>query len=504
MSYVVGIDLGTSSTKTMIMDTVGNPVGVGNAEYSLEVPMPGYAQQNPIEWWEGVAAASKIALKKARDEHSVSPDEILGIGFSGQMHGVVLLDEHMEPVCPAIIHLDQRSGPERSAIRSIAAELMEKELLNQPSAGMMISTLYWIKVHEPGLLDRARYALSPKDYIRYRLCGEIGAEYTDAGAALGFAIGEYRWSYELIRRLGLPERLFVDVHESSHVAGVVTNEAAQFTGFAPGTKVVYGCGDSMAAQTGNGVVDTGTMACNIGTSCQLAVVVDTPAFDPKMRVQTWNHTLRGRWVVQSGALNGGSALNWLKNKALKDSRGYALLDEQAFNVKAGAEGVYFLPYLAGERTPYNDPQAKGVFFGLGLRHDQGHLIRATMEGVMFNLRACRGIFDEMGLPVKRLIASGGAARGRTWRQIQADMLDMPVHTTCVEEEACHGAAILALVGAGVYKNVEEACAATVRLSDDVTMPTPENVKMYRERQAIFDELYADLKGLFPKAGALLK
>lgn len=494
MSYLMGIDLGTSSTKTLIIDETGKTAGIGNASYGIQIPQISYAEQDPEEWWQAVKKSIIDALKEA----GIQGNEIKGIGFSGQMHGMVALDEQKKLVCPAIIHLDQRSSVELGEIRSIAGNLMSEKLLNQPSAGMIISTVYWMKKHQPEKYNRIRYVMSPKDYIAFRLCGEIGTEYTDAGATLAFSVKERRWCSELFQRLGVKEDIWAPVHNSYDIAGKVTQEAAKETGLSTDTYVVYGAGDSMAALTGNGVIESGIIACNIGTSSQLAVVVDKPIFDPKMRIQTWCHTVPERWVVQSGTLNGGSTLSWLRNKILKSSQPFAELDAEAGKTPAGADGLYFLPYLAGERTPYNEPDAKGVYFGLSMMHEQGHVVRATMEGILFNLKECLGILDEMKVDRSKLIASGGAARGITWKQIQADVLNMPVYSTEIKEEACHGAAILAGVGVGLYANIKEACETTIQMSPAVVEPIPEHVKIYNEKQQIFHDLYFSVKDLYPR------
>lgn len=494
MSYLMGIDLGTSSTKTLIIDEMGKTAGIGNASYGIQIPQIAYAEQDPEEWWSAVKHSIIEALKEA----GIQGKEIKGIGFSGQMHGMVALDAQKKLVCPAIIHLDQRSSVELAEIRSLAGNLMSEKLLNQPSAGMMISTVYWMKKHQPEKYEKIRYVMSPKDYIAFRLCGEIGTECTDAGATLAFSVKDRRWCSELFERLGVKEDIWAPVHNSYDIAGKVTKEAADETGLSTETYVVYGAGDSMAALTGNGVIESGIIACNIGTSSQLAVVVDKPIFDPQMRIQTWCHTVPERWVVQSGTLNGGSTLSWLRNKILKSSQPFAELDAEAGKTPAGADGLYFLPYLAGERTPYNEPDAKGVYFGLSMMHEQGHVVRATMEGILFNLKECLGILDEMKVDRSKLIASGGAARGITWKQIQADVLNMPVYSTEIKEEACHGAAILAGVGVGLYPDIKEACEATIQMSPVVTDPIPENVKVYNEKQQIFHDLYFSVKDLYPR------
>lgn len=494
MSYLMGIDLGTSSTKTLIIDETGKTAGIGNADYGIQIPEIAWAEQNPEEWWNAV----KYSIREALEKSGLSGSEIIGVGFSGQMHGMVALDEKKQLVCPAIIHLDQRSSEELKEIRSIAGNLMTDELLNQPSAGMIISTVYWMKKHQPEIYDKIRYVMSPKDYICYRLCGEIGTECTDAGATLAFSVKNSCWCTELFRRLGVREDIWAPVHKSYEIAGKITAEAADETGLSTHTSVVYGAGDSMAALTGNGIIKSGIITCNIGTSSQLAAVVDKPIFDPCMRIQTWCHTVPERWVLQSGTLNGGSTLSWLKKKVLQTEQSFAELDRRAGATPAGAEGLYFLPYLAGERTPYNEPKAKGMYFGLSMMHEQSHIVRATMEGILFNLKECLGILDEMNVKRSKLIASGGAARGVTWKQIQADMLNMPVYSTNIMEEACHGAAILAGVGVGIYKDIIEACEATIAMSDTVVEPVSENVRIYNEKQQIFRELFMSIREFYPR------
>lgn len=494
MRYVAGIDLGTSSTKTVIMDLEGRIAGIGHGSYEIQIPVMSYAEQDPRQWWEAV----KRSIGEACANAKLSPSMIEGIGFSGQMHGLVALDENKKPVGPAVIHLDQRSAVELPRIRQLAGDLMTEELLNVPSAGMMISTLYWMKERWPEKYGKIRYVMSPKDYIRFCLCGEIGTECTDAGATLAFSVKQRKWCSALFDRLGIRKDIWPKVYESYEVAGYVSAPTARETGLSERTALVYGAGDSMAALTGNGVIEKGIMACNIGTSSQLAVVADVPVFDRQLRIQTWCHTVAGRWVVQSGTLNGGSTLSWLRDKILKSKKSFGELDREAGSVSAGADGLFFIPYLAGERTPYNDPYARGIYFGLGMKHEQAHLVRATMEGVLFNLRECLDILDEMQVSRERLIASGGAARGATWKHIQADILNMPVYTTNVEEEACQGAAILAAVGIGAYKSVQEACQAIVTMGDEVVEPTAEHVRIYQEKQEMFRELYFKVKDLYPQ------
>ena len=494
MGYFMGIDLGTSSVKALISDEKGTVYGLGQKEYGTEIPEIGYAQQDPELWWSRTKEAVMDAVKNA----GIKGDAVAGIGFSGQMHGLVALDREGRPLGKAIIHLDQRSAAERREIIEKAGELLREELFNQPGTGMLVCSLLWIKRNCPEIYEKIAWVLPPKDYIRYRLTGEICTDHNDASAALAFSVKNREWCMELIRRLGLKTDIWPRVCTAWEQAGTVGRAAAEETGLSAGIPVMTGTGDCAAQLIGNGVAEEGIMSCNIGTASQLAVVTGKPVQEEKMRCQLWCHAVPGLWICQGGALNGGSVLSWLKNKVLRDRRPFAELDREASAVPAGCEGLLFLPYLAGERTPYQDPSARGVFFGLGMKHEQAYLVRAAMEGVLFNLMECREIFDRMDIPVRSLVASGGAARGECWRQIQADMLDMPVRTTAVQEEACLGAAILAAVGAGVYPDIEMACREMVRWNPGATEPMAENVRIYKEKQEIFRELYQSVKQIFPK------
>ncbi len=493
-NYLAALDLGTQSVKTVVMDAQGRLLAVSHEGYGLNTPKIGFAEQDPEEWWRAGAKTIREAVSKA----GIAPEEIAGFGFSGQMHGMVALDEQGRPVCPAIIWMDQRSAAEAEEIRAAAGDLLETKLLNRPVPGMMISSLLWLKKNQPAVYDRIHTVMLPKDYIRFRMTGEIGTDLADGSATGAFSVAEQRWCTELLERIGIRTELFPPARECTQIAGTVSAKGAEETGLAKGTKVVFGSGDAAAQLVGNAVVKEGIISCNIGTASQIAAAVTVPHFDAQMRVQTFCHAVPGRWLFQGGTLNGGSTLSWLRNRVLRDSRPFADLDMEASQVPAGSEGLIFIPYLAGERTPYMDPKAKGVYFGLSMKHEQGHMIRATMEGVIYNLRECLRIMDENGVPKEKIISSGGAAKGKIWKQIQADVLEMPVYTTATEEEACQGAAIQAAVGAGIYGSIDEACDAIVRLDPVPTEPIAENIPVYREMQALFREVYLAGTPIFQK------
>lgn len=492
MRYIMGIDLGTSSVKALIADENGTVHGIGQVGYEILTPKAGYVQQDPQQWWEAAREAIGQALKKA----DVPATQIQGIGLSGQMHGMVVLDEKKTLLTSAIIHLDSRSVEERKRILEEATDLIHSELLNQPSTGMVICSLLWLKNREPEIYEKVRYVLSPKDYIRMRLTGEWYSEFSDASATLAFSVKNRIWCQELFDRLDLKKDIWPEVLASQEVAGRITKEAQEETGLKEGTAVVAGAGDCFAAMIGNGIIKKGIMTCNIGTSSQIAVVTDRPMYDPAMQCQLWCHAVPDTWAFQGGALNGGGTLSWFKNKVLCDGASFEEIDREIQKVPAGSNGILFLPYLVGERTPFNNPKARGVYYGLSMEQGKYDMLRATIEGVVYNLLECKKIFDTLKIPQEMLIASGGGAKGMSWKQIQADMFSMPVHTTKTVEEACMGAAILAAVGTGIYGTIEEACERMVQIEETVVEPINENTAIYQEGLQTFEELYANLKGMF--------
>lgn len=492
MEYTMGIDLGTSSVKAALLDRFGRLAGTAGGKYSISIPALGWAEQNPKDWW----SAAKSAISELMRTTGIPKGQIKGIGFSGQMHGMVALNQEGRPVCPAIIWIDQRAGQESEDIQRIAAELgLDKKLMNRPIPGTMICSLLWMKRNRPAQFEAIRWVLSPKDYLRYRLSGEICADDTDASASLAFSVADRRWCTELLDKLGIYPAIFPEPVKPWQFCGKVTAGAAEEAGLAAGTSLAAGGADSAMQLVGNGVISQGTAACNIGTGAQVLTVAERPVFDNQLRSQTFCHAAPDAWYLQCGTLNGGSALNWLKNQALQAKADFEEFLRPAESIPTGAEGLLFLPYLAGERNPYLNPDAKGIFFGLAMKHGQGHLIRAVMEGVAYNLRECMDILGQLDLPMNRLIVSGGGAKGRLWRQILADMFNTPVYTTNTVEEACTGAAMMAAVGLGWYRDAAQAVEAVVRLDENATMPIPENAALYEENRPRFRQLYARTKEL---------
>lgn len=492
MEYTMGIDIGTSSVKAALLERSGRLAGAVSKKYGISIPTLGWAEQDPEEWWEAAKAAAAEVLGVC----GASGGQVKGIGFSGQMHGLVALGEDGKPVCPAIIWMDQRSGQESAELQKIAEENgFDGMLMNRPIPGSLICSLLWLKRHKPALFEQVHSVMLPKDYLRYRLCGEVFTDETDASASLTFWVAERRWCGELLEKLGIDPAIFPPVVKSWDVCGTVTAVAAGETGLLPGTPLAAGGADSAMQLVGNGVIFPGSYACNIGTGAQILAAADRPMYDKALRSQTFCHAAKGAWYLQCGTLNGGSALNWLKGQALQNQADFETFLKAAEAVPAGSEGLLFLPYLAGERNPHLNPDAKGTFFGLAMKHGQGHLIRSVMEGVAYNLYECMEIMGQLGLPVSRLIASGGGAKGRLWRQILADMFGVPVYTTKTTEEACTGAAMMAAVGLGWYKDTAQAVEEIVKLAEQVTMPVPAHTALYQENRWRFQELYESTKGL---------
>lgn len=493
---LLGIDIGTSGAKAVLMEASGRVVGTSLREYPMDTPRPGWSEQDPRRWWEAVVANIRQVLGQA----CVDAARVAGIGLSGQMHGTVLLDRHLEVIRPAIIWADQRSSQQcREVYDRVGREGLAEMTANPVAPGFTAASLLWIKENEPKLFARVHTVLLPKDYVRLGLCGELGTDVSDASASLLFDTVNRRWSARLLEALDLDPGLLPQVHESTQVVGQVTQAAAEATGLAVGTPVVAGGGDQPVAALGNGVIREGTVLCTIGTGGQLFTPTGVPRFDPKLRTHTFCHVVPGLWFVMGATLCAGLSLKWFRDRIGGGS--YEELARQAAEVPPGAEGLIFLPYLIGERTPHMDPQARGAFIGLTLRHGRAHLVRAVMEGVVMALRDALEIFGALGMPIGRIIASGGGAKSALWRQIQADVFQREVATTCTQEQAGVGAAMLSGIGAGVYENAEAACDQVVRLGEAV-QPCAARSDLYNRLYEVFAGLYPKLKADFARVGAL--
>ena len=492
MQYYIGIDLGTSSVKSLLMEEGGRAVDTAQEGYDIIKQEQQYAEQDI----DLLCDAALGTIRTLMEKHPETRDYIKGVGYSGQMHGLVMTGKNGKPQRNAIIWADQRSQREIQNIYSvIPKEEYNQTSLNSLSTGFLISSLMWVKEHEPDVYSKISKVMLPKDYLSYRMCGELGTDMSDASSTVIFDTKNRQWAWDFIDRLGLERELFVPCHESYEIAGEVSAECEALTGLKAGTKIVYGGGDSLMQAVGNGIISPGTLSANIGTASQLACSVGTPLYDIEYRTNTFCHVREDRWMLMGANLSGGVALKWLMKNIL-DMHSFDDMTALAEKAPAGSRGLLFLPYLSGERTPYNDPDAKGIYHGLTLSHTKAELIRSTMEGIIFGLKNSLEIFQDMGVEFQRILASGGGARGRLFRQIQADMFGKEIYTSLIQEQACVGAAITAAVGTGGYASYEEACSRIVRLSSDVVTPDVENQKIYEERYQIYKELYPRNKDLF--------
>ncbi|MFB0546619.1 MAG: xylulokinase, partial [Anaerolineae bacterium] len=475
MKYLLGIDIGTSSAKALVIDEDGKTQAMAQREYPIATPQPGWAEQEPEWWWEATVETVREALVRG----DVAPQDVAGLGFSGQMHGTVLLDDQYQPLCPAIIWADGRSASQAEEItRRIGPQRLARIAGSPVAAGFMAATLLWLRERQPELLDRARAILLPKDYVRLRLTGELAGDVSDASATLLFDVSSRDWSEELLKAAGdIPRQLLPSVQESQTVVGQVTRAAAEETGLAPGTPVVAGGSDQAIGAIGSGVITPGLVSVTIGTGGQLFTPLAEARADPGLRIHTFCHALPGTWHLLGAILSAGLSLRWLRDNIFREmaSDAYASMVAEAEAVPPGSEGLLFLPYLLGERTPHMDPLARGLFLGLALHHGRGHLVRAVLEGVTFALRDCLEIFHELGVVPGRVLACGGGARSPLWRRLMANVFQVEVIRVENEEQAALGAALLAGIGVGLYAGAEEACARAVRYGE-ATLPGEEGVK----------------------------
>lgn len=492
MEYFVGIDLGTSSVRAVAVDPDGNASAAGQCEYDIQKPELDRAEQDMDQLWE----ATVQAIRKMLAEKPEIRDEVRGIGFSGQMHGLVMVDREIRPVGNAIIWADQRSAEQiRHIYGTVPEEEFAKVFENRLSTGFLLPSLVWVREKEPARYEKIYKVMLPKDYIRYRICGELGTDASDACSTGMWDMKARTWAFDILKKLDIPAEYLVESHESYEKAGTVTKECAERTGLKEGTFVAFGGGDSLMMELGNGMIRGGLMASTIGTACHLTCALDAPTYDPKLRTNTWCHGGEHLWSIMGAHLSGGVALKWLKNNIL-GAQSFDAMTALASEVPAGSEGLLFLPYLNGERTPHNDPNAKAVYLGMTLRHDKRHMIRSTMEGIVCSMKESYAIFRSLGIRGDRIIAAGGGAKSPLFRQIQADMYDCPIYINQGKEQASIGAAMTAAVGSGYYKDYEEACARMVHLSPEATEPIPENVKKYEEEFQRFKEIYFANKALF--------
>ncbi len=498
MSYLLGIDIGTSGTKTLLCDYDGNVLATATAPHDIDSPHPGWSEQNPLQWWSATCTATKAVLRNAK----IRPAQITAIGLSGQMHGSVFLGDGPEPLRPALLWNDQRTTAQCAEIESIAGG--RKKLIsmvgNPALTGFTAPKILWVRQNEPRIYDKTKHILLPKDYIRYCMTGEYATEVGDASGTLLLDVKKRAWNKKLISMLDIDAALLPDCHESHIVTGTLTSIAAREMGLVEGIPVVGGSGDQPAGAVGNGIVTAGVVSATLGTSGVVFAHADEPTYDPQGRVHTMCHAVEGKWCVFGCMLSAGGSFQWFRNHlgdafitAAKKRKvdPYELLIEEAQHASPGCEGLYFLPYLTGERCPYPDPHARGGWIGLTARHNRASLIRSLIEGVTFGMNDALAIMREMNIPVKNIRLSGGGARSAFWRQLQADIYNTPVACINAQEGPAYGVAILAGVGTGIWKNVPQACKAVIHETEK-RKPNRKIANLYSQYHQQYQRLYTAL------------
>lgn len=492
---LLGIDVGTTGTRAVLLDEAGRVLSAADAEHApMTSPKVGWAEQDPQDWWRAARAAIKACLAKA----NVPASDIAGIGVTGQMHGLVLLDAEGEVLRPSIIWCDLRTEEQCRAITErVGAHRLIELAANPALTGWTLPKIWWVRQHEPAIWARARKILLPKDYVRFRLTGAFATDVADASGTLLFDVVNRRWSSPLMEISGVPQEFLPKVFESPEIASSVSKDGAAATGLREGTPVAAGAGDQAAGAVGMGIVEAGDVSATIGTSGVVFAATSPPFLDPGGRIATFCHAVPGRWHVMGVTQGAGLSLRWFRDQFCSDSRNagprsYDDLMKEAANAPPGAEGLLWAPYLMGERTPHLDPQARGALVGITAQHTRAHVIRAILEGVAFSLRDTLTIFRELNIPVKSIRLGGGGARSPLWQQIQADVYGATVQLIAAEEGGAYGAGLLAGVGTGAWPSVDAACKAAVHVAKQVP-PIPKNAALMQRRYEEYRKIYPALK-----------
>jgi xylulokinase len=495
--YWLGIDVGTGGTRALLVDERGkvqHAVTAAHEEMRMERPL--WAEQRPENWWDAAQQSIRGVLAQA----AATGKDIGGIGLSGQMHGLVLLDASDRVIRPALIWCDQRSQAQVDAINQKVGKLTVLAAIANPVlTGFTLPKLLWVRDHEPELFARTRKMLLPKDYLRFQLTGEYASDVSDASGTALFDVPNRKWSYELAGKLEVDCSILPQVVESSELTGRISQRAAKVTGLAEGTPVVAGAGDQAASAIGNGIVEPGCVSCTLGTSGVVFAQMQAPAYDSAGRVHTFCHAVRGAWHVMGVTQGAGLSLQWFRNN-LAPGTSYDDLTKEAATSPAAADGLFWLPYLMGERTPHLDASARGGWVGLTAKHTRADLIRALLEGISYSQKDCLDIVEQLSGPVESVRVSGGGARSAFWRQMLADVFGKRVAVLETQEGSAYGAALLALVGTGAYATVQEVGRSAIREIDSVS-PQPREMSVYAEGHRIYKSLYPALTGFYHSAKA---
>lgn len=496
--YFLGIDISTTATKALIIAEDGEVQGVGVSEYGYETPHPLWSEQHPDLWWEGSKIAIKAAVQNASAQHTTrfDPGQIVSIGLTGQMHGLVLLDEQGEVLRKSILWNDQRTQRQCDEIHKRIGKTRFIQISgNMALTGFTAPKILWVKENEPEIYERVAHILLPKDFVRFKLTGEYAMDKADGAGTVLMDIAQRDWSQTLLNALDIPSGWMPQLYEGTQVTGQITASAAMATGLTPGTPVVAGGGDQSAQAVGVGAVRSGIVALTLGTSGVIFTSTDAPFIEPEGKLHAFCHAVPNKWHLMGVMLSAAGSLRWFRDR-FAASKSFDELLAPAEQSPAGSEGLLFLPYLTGERTPHPDPLARGAFVGLTVRHELAHCTRAVLEGVAFGLLDSFELLKSTGVEaVEQVRISGGGAKSHLWRQILADVLNAELVTVNTTEGAAYGAAILAGVGVKRWPSVAEACQGLIQITDSIT-PDPDSVKAYRNLYPLYKDLYPRLTDIF--------
>ncbi len=492
--YFLGIDTSTTSSKALLIDDNGEVISVASSPHTLQTPRPLWSEQNPLEWWDAVSASIKSVLEKA----AIGGEKIAAIGLTGQMHGLILLDEAGNVLRPAILWNDQRTQSQCDEIHQIIGKEKFIQITgNVALTGFTAPKILWVKENEPEIFSKAKHVLLPKDYIRLKLTGGYAMDKADGAGTVLFDLKARDWSDEILSALDIPRTWMPKTFEGTEFTGYVSEEAARLTGLKVGTPVAAGGGDQAAGAVGMGVVEPGIVGLTVGTSGVVFATTSSALIEPEGRLHAFCHAMPGIWHFMGVMLSAAGSLQWYRDTLAADMSFDDLLKE-AEAIPAGSEGLQFLPYLSGERTPHPDPLARGAFIGLTLRHSRAHMTRAVLEGVAFGLKDSFSLIQNAGLDrITQIRASGGGTKGKLWRQILASVLEAELVTVNTTEGGAYGAALLAGVGAGAWSDVVSACKSCVKITGS-TMPDPSHLDVYRNAYSIYKNLYPALKSSFAR------
>ncbi|OGF49867.1 MAG: xylulokinase [Candidatus Firestonebacteria bacterium RIFOXYA2_FULL_40_8] len=501
----MGIDIGTSGTKVILIDIKGKVIATDLQEYPLYTPKPGWAEQNPDDWWNAAVKGIKNVVK------GVKTSEIAAIGLSGQMHGLVALDRNNKILRPAILWCDQRTVKQCDYItKKIGAERLKKLVYNPALTGFTAGKILWMRDNEPALYKKINKVLLPKDYIRFKLTGIFATEVSDASGMLLLDVKNRKWSETLLKELKIKSSILGECFESEKISGYVNSEAAKLTGLAYNTPVGGGGGDQSASAIGCGIVETGIISVTIGTSGVVFAFSDKIKLDKQGRIHTFCHAVNGKWHTMGVMLSAGGSLKWFKDNLCKEEIAlaakkkvdpYDIILKDLDKIPPGSDGLIFLPYLSGERSPYADPYARGVFLGLGLAHTKKHMAKAVLEGVTFGLRDTVEIMRALKIPIKEIRVTGGGARSKLWLQMLADIFGQEVVTVNVTEGGALGVALLAGVGAGIYPDISAVCKKIITTKKGAK-PNKKNVKIYNRYYKLYEKTYVNLRDEFKELAGL--